>query len=214
MRLDQRNALARKLVAQARVLGPDFHASKYTQPVPTTTEYDKDGQVVRRSVTHEKLAELEAQIERGYDEIVRLPSAVLPARFLTSPSSLKSNRLNELCTILAELLQLYVNLGMELPSEHDPDSFDADSSLVITTEETQVLSMGSSNSATSLRRQNREPGTPEYYESIFAQYVASVAETSDLDLMRGSLKDVEPTSDVFDHFNREFAEVCLFPYSL
>lgn len=69
-RLDQRNALARTLNAQERVLGPEFHSSKYTQPLSTTTEYDKDGQVVRRTVTPEKLTEMESHIERGRAEIV------------------------------------------------------------------------------------------------------------------------------------------------
>lgn len=63
------------LAAQERILGPEFHSSKHAQPFPTATEYDKDGQVVRRTITHEKLAELETQIERGKAEIVRVFSS-------------------------------------------------------------------------------------------------------------------------------------------
>jgi hypothetical protein len=205
-RLDQRNHLARVLTAQGRILGPEFHSSKHTLPLPTTTEYDKDGQVVRRTVTHEKLAELDAQVERGKAEIVRVFLSLAEVHSLMCPSLQQSNRLTELCVVLADFLQIHVDLGLDLPSETDPL---ADTSLVITTEdETQVFPCASSSSPGKGTRPKYQPGTQDYYDGIFAQYVAAVTLTGDPNPEAVELKGIEPTRDVFDYFRNRLAEVC------
>lgn len=191
------------LIAQERILGPDFHSTKHTQPLPNTTEYDKDGQVVRRAVTHEKLAEMEAQVERGKVEIVR--HLYRRRTEVDYPSLGQGKRLTELCVVLADLLQLHVDLGLDLPSETDPL---ADTSLVITTEdETQVFPCASTSTSGRATRPKYQPGTQDYYDSIFAQYVASVTLTGDPNPEVVELKDVEPTKDTFEYFRNRIAEV-------
>jgi hypothetical protein len=122
------------------------------------------------------------------------------------PSLGQGKRLTELCVVLADLLQLHVDLGLDLPSETDPL---ADTSLVITTEdETQVFPCASTSTSGKATRPQYQPGTQDYYDSIFAQYVASVTLTGDPNPEVVELKDVEPTKDAFEYFRNRIAEVC------
>ncbi|KAF8316116.1 hypothetical protein DL93DRAFT_2227030 [Clavulina sp. PMI_390] len=182
-RLDQRNALSRVLQAQERVLGPEFHSSKHTQPLPTTTEYDKDGQVVRRTVTPDKLAEMEAQVQRGKEEI--------------------SKRSEELRGLVLGALNLYMELGLdfELPAEADPA---ADTSYVVTADETQILTCPPSPSKP---RPKHVPGTQEFYNSILGQAYASAIALGSMESPDIELKGVEPTDAVFQHFRDELARL-------
>lgn len=96
---------------------------------------------------------------------------------------------------------------MDLPSETDPL---ADTSIVITTEdETQVLTFTATPSPGKPSRPKYRPGTQDYYDSIFAQYVAAVTIIGDPNSPDIELKGVEPSQDVFDYFRQLFAEVCL-----
>lgn len=115
---------------------------------------------------------------------------------------------------------MHINIGIPLPNERDPNasSFsddEADTSLVVTTDDTQVLSLASSSSPSPSKsgaksaRKKYEKGTMGYYSNIFDEYVAIATETTDPVLRREGLRRIEPTDDVFDHFNREISEVRL-----